>query len=171
MKPRCFLARIGAAALCAVLSAVATPAAAQSDVFVCVDAEGRKTYQNTGDGKSCRRLDIQPMLTVPAPRVPAGQPAPSRAVAPASFPRVDAQTQRARDSDRRKILGDEMQTEASRLAALKAEFNNGEPERRGDERNYARYLERVERLKADIQRSENNIESLKRELALANGQQ
>jgi predicted RNase H-like nuclease (RuvC/YqgF family) len=50
------------------------------------------------------------------------------------------------------------------LTELKAEFNNGEPERRGDERNFQRYTERVEKLKADIARSEANVESLRREL-------
>jgi hypothetical protein len=71
-----------------------------------------------------------------------------------------------RDSDRRRILEDELRTEEDRLAKLKSEYNNGEPERRGDERNYALYRDRVQRLQEDIGRSENNISSLRRELAL-----
>jgi hypothetical protein len=158
----------------AVLALAAAPALASGDIYVCQDAEGRKTYQNTGSGKGCTRLDVQPAVTVPAPapRPPAARPAAAspRAISPADFPRVDRQTQRVRDSDRRRILEEELATEESRLQALRLEYNDGEPERLGSERNYARYQERVARLQADLQRTENNIASIKRELALLAGQ-
>jgi hypothetical protein len=154
---------------------LAAPAAAQGsgDIFVCKDADGRKTYQNTGSGKGCTRLDVQPALTVPAPapRPQSARPAAeTRAISPANFPRVDGQTQRERDGDRRRILEDELAAEESKLQSLRVEYNNGEPERLGSERNYARYQERVARLQADLQRTENNIASLKRELALLSRQ-
>ncbi len=147
-------------------------ALAQSDIFVCVDEQGRKTYQNVGAPKGCKKVDVQPILTVPAPKLPTrpnGSPAAneSRAVTPANFPRVDGETQRSRDGERRRILEEELRAEQDKLARLRAEFNNGEPERRGDEtRNFARYQERVQRLQEEIQRSENNVASLQRELAL-----
>jgi len=47
---------------------------------------------------------------------------------------------------------------------LRTEYNNGEPERLGSERNYQRYLDRVQRLKDDIARTEASIASLRREL-------
>ena len=50
------------------------------------------------------------------------------------------------------------------MAALKNELNNGEPERRGDERNYQKYLDRVAELKANIGRNESDIEGIRREL-------
>lgn len=151
---------------------VPAAARAQSDIFVCVDDQGRKTYQNVGAPKGCKKVDVQPILTVPAPKVPArpnGSASANewRAVTPANFPRVDGETQRARDNDRRRILEEELRAEQDKLARLRAEFNNGEPERRGDEaRNFARYQERVQRLHEEIQRSENNVASLQRELGL-----
>ena len=48
---------------------------------------------------------------------------------------------------------------------MKKEFNGGEPERRGDEKNFAKYQERTDKLKADLTRSESNIESLRREIS------
>ena len=48
--------------------------------------------------------------------------------------RVEAETQRSRDADRRRILEDELRAEEERVARLREEFNNGEPERQGDER-------------------------------------
>ena len=150
----------------------AAPARAQGDIYECVDAQGRKSYTNAGDTKGCRRLNVQPLTTVPAPRLPAPSAAPG-GIRPAvdqraaGFPRVDGDAQRARDNDRRRILEDELKAEQERLARLRGEFNNGEPERRGDEtRNYARYQERVARMQEDIQRSESNVAALQRELAL-----
>ena len=40
-----------------------------------------------------------------------------------------------------------------------------EPERRGDERNFALYKERIQRLQEDIARSENNVRALAREVS------
>ena len=147
-------------------------ALANSDIFVCQDADGRKTYQNTGTGKGCTRLDLQPVLTTPAPRQPSGRTAAAEArpISPANFPRVDSQTQRARDGDRRRILEDELGAEEAKLQALRSEYNSGAPERLASERNDARYQERVTRLQADLQRTETNIVSLKRELALLSRQ-
>lgn len=154
---------------------VAAPWAAlaqSSDIYLCVDEQGNKSYQNVGSGKGCKRVDVGPVLSMPAPRLPAGRSAMQPAVeerasvSPASFPRVDRDTQRTRDSDRRRILEDELKAEEDRLARLRTEFNNGEPERRGDERNYALYQERIQRLREDIARVETNVGALRREIAL-----
>jgi hypothetical protein len=154
---------------------VAAPWAAlaqSSDIYLCIDEQGNKSYQNVGSGKGCKRVDVGPVLSMPAPRSPAGrnsmQPAVEEraSVSPASFPRVDRDTQRTRDSDRRRILEDELKAEEDRLARLRTEFNNGEPERRGDERNFALYQERIQRLREDIARVETNVGALRREIAL-----
>jgi hypothetical protein len=134
-------------------------AQAGGGVFRCTDADGKVEYRNVGDTKGCKRVETETINTVPFPRA-----APKPAADAKGGPRVDAGAQRARDSDRRRILEDELANEQKRLAELRAEFNNGEPERRGDERNFQRYADRVEKLKADISRSEANVESLRREL-------
>jgi chromosome segregation ATPase len=72
--------------------------------------------------------------------------------------------QKSRDSDRKRILEDELKSAEDKLAELKKEFNNGEPERRGDERNFAKYQERTTQLKADVTRAEADVSALKREI-------
>ena len=50
------------------------------------------------------------------------------------------------------------------MAALRKEFNDGQPERRGDERNYQKYLDRIEEMKAALTRKEADVAALRREL-------
>ncbi len=160
---------IGASLVVASLIGVAAPAAAQASdrVYVCEGPNGTPLFQNTS-GKGCRLMDLPPLNSVPAPRPPATatRAAPTAAAASASrsFPRVDPAAQRDRDGDRQRLLSDELKREQDRLAELKREFNDGEPERRGDERNYQKYLDRVENLRQDIGRAETSVSSLEREL-------
>jgi hypothetical protein len=147
------------------LLAVTGYAHAQNEVWLCVDDHGKKEYKNTGATKGCKRVDLPSLTMVPAPpKRPAVQTAAKSSSSPAEFPKVDSNTQKTRDNDRKQILLDEMKTEEQKLANLKKDFNNGEPERRGDERNYVKYQDRVGSMQEDIGRAENNIEALKREL-------
>jgi hypothetical protein len=153
------------------LAPLAALAQSSDTIFMCVDDQGNKSFQNVGSAKGCKRLDVGPVLSVPASRLPAGRNAAPSAddratVSPASFPRVDRDTQRTRDSDRRRILEDELKAEEDRLGRLRSEFNNGEPERRGDERNFALYQERTQRMREDIARVETNVGALRREISL-----
>ncbi len=146
---------------------ISVSAFAQSDVYLCIDANGKKEYKNTGNVKGCKLVELPYVNSVPAPAAVKRTTTtkPSAASAPASFPKVDDATQRSRDSDRKQILIDELKAEEQKLAALKKEYNGGDVERRIDERQPAQYVERVNNLKGDIARSEKNIEALKREIS------
>lgn len=114
--------------------------------------------------KGCRTIEGAPVTIVQGTRPRAT----ASAAAPAARPseaRTDAAEQRARDSDAKRILNDELRREEDKLAALQRDFNNGEPERLGSERNYARYQERVADMRAAIQRKEADIAAIRRELA------
>ena len=115
--------------------------------------------------KNCRTIEGAPVTIVQTPK-PAAAP---RSNAPiASGPRegkVDPAAQRQRDNDARRLLESELKREEARLADLQKEFNNGEPERQGGERNYQRYQERVAELRSAIARKEEDIAAIKRELA------
>lgn len=117
--------------------------------------------------KGCRTIEGAQITIVQAP--PRPRP-PASGTGPVTAPRsvdtkVDPASQRARDTDARRILTDELRSEEERLTTMKAEFNNGEPERKGDERNFARYQERVAEMRAAIQRKEADITALRREIA------
>jgi hypothetical protein len=98
---------------------------------------------------------------------------PSKAATPNAAPnaasasaRVDASDQKSRDSDARLILQAELKKAQARQEELLKEYNNGEPEKRGDEsRNHKKYLDRVAELKANLARNESDMAGIKRELS------
>jgi len=114
--------------------------------------------------KGCKVIEGSPVTIVQTPK-----PVPARNKEPiASGPRegkVDPNAQRQRDGDARKLLEGELKREEARLADLRREYNNGEPERQGNERNYQRYTDRVEEMRSAITRKEEDIAAIKRELA------
>ena len=134
-------------ALAAALACAAGGAGAQegSVTYRCPNND----YKNTISAKEaerlgCKKLEGAPVtviqMTKPRPAGPTAVPAGRRGSGPA---RVDPAAQRARDSDARRILENELRTEEERLAALKKEYNNGQPERLGNEQNYQKYVDRV----------------------------
>ncbi len=159
------------AALCAMLALAllgwSRPAPAQSgDIYLCTGANGVPEYRNGSGGKNCKRLSLPEVTTVPGTRVSGGGArGGAPAAAPAAFPRVDSATQKSRDGERRAVLEQELQSEEAKLAALRAEYNDGQPERQGNERNYQKYLDRTATLRDDIARGEANAASLRRELS------
>ncbi len=151
------------ALLCGALAQL--PAQAQNGVYLCVDGNGGKVLTDTYKA-GCKTLNLPGNIAAPqTPRKSGAARAPSAPVTtPTDFPKVDNAQQKARDSDRREILNEELRMEDKKLAELRKEFNGGEPERQGNERNYAKYQERVEQMRDAIGRSEKNIEALKREI-------
>lgn len=112
--------------------------------------------------KGCRTLEGAPITVIQSVKPRPGAPVP--AVSRGEGSKVDANEQRARDTDARRILESELKKEEEQLAALQKEYNNGEPERRGDEKNFQKYQDRVAEMKASIARKESDIAALRREL-------
>ncbi|WP_243748333.1 hypothetical protein [Roseateles toxinivorans] len=151
---------------------VAAAAQGNSIVYRCpgppvlyTDALSAKEAQDKG----CRTIEGAPITVVQTSR-PKAAPAPANAApsSAASRPgdtRIDPAQQKSRDTDARRILEAELRKEEERLQALQKEYNGGEPERRGDERNYQRYIDRVAEMKASISRKESDIAAIKRELS------
>jgi hypothetical protein len=146
--------------------ALALAAPAWADTYKCVDANGRPTYTNMKEeakGKNCsvvmREISVVP--AVPAARSAAANPS------PAGFPKVDPATQKARDGARRRILEEELVDEEKALVQSKAELTEQEGIRNGDERNYQRVLDRLQKYKDEVERHQKNVEALKKELGSA----
>lgn len=166
MKRRTIVSQLAAL----LLVAPALPALAQASSGIVYRCPGppvlytdQLTPQEARD-KGCRTIENAPVTIVQGtkPRAPASSAAP--AARPAEM-RTDPAEQRARDSDARRILEGELRRAEADLATMQKEFNNGEPERLGSERNYQRYLDRVADMRAAIGRKESDIAAIKREIA------
>ena len=144
----------------AVLLAFPVPQAL-ADIWECVDANGNKRFTNIkSESKGCRMIDVA------APNVvPGGKPPAKTAESPKNFPKVDKDTQKQRDNDRRKLLEQELANEERLLAQAKKELAEQESIRLGSEVNYQRVLNRLEPYKKNVALHENNVANLKRELA------
>jgi len=149
---------------------------AHADVFKCIDGDGRITYTNTPtSSRGCTLLSSdQPVSSVPAPaRAPAAAPQ----AAPA-FPKVEPDTQRARDSTRRQVLEKELADEETALAearqALSDEEKRDAPEDRNirrtqDGRSYssinaAKTEMRLQPFRDKVELHQRNVEALRREI-------
>lgn len=131
---------------------------ALADIYKYVDENGRITYSNI-PVRGGKKLNLEPLSTIPASR-----PRPAAAV-PAGFPKVDGETQKKRDDTRRQILEDELAAEEKQLADARTALTEGEGLRLGSERNYQKYLDRIQGLKDNVTLHEKNVEALKKELA------
>jgi len=150
--------------LLAIALSSATTAAGADTLYKCTDESGVVLYTNQKRAaKNCTILSRElPISTFTPP--PKSAPS-QRTATPGNFPRVDGDTQRGRDHDRRKILEQEFNTETQNLEKARKALAEGEATRLGDEKSYQKYLDRVQELRDGVALHERNIEALKRELA------
>jgi hypothetical protein len=133
--------------------------AARADIWECVDESGNKRFTNIrSESKGCRLLHVSPTNTVPATK-------PQARGTPPGFPRVDGETQRQRDVDRRRILEQELASEQKLLEQARNELAVQDSMRLGSERNYQRVLDRLEPYQKKVKLHEENVANLRRELA------
>jgi hypothetical protein len=143
---------------------IGSVARAQDRIYRCGNE-----YTNTVPSpqtKGCKLVEGGNVTVVQGIRPTKAAPNTAPAAASAAGNRVDATDQKARDSDARMILQAELKKAEARQEELVKEYNNGEPEKRGDEsRNHKKYLDRVAELKANLARNESDMAGIKRELA------
>jgi len=118
--------------------------------------------------QGCRTIEGTPITVMqtskPRPASGGSAAAPSAASAGSEAQRVEPGQQRSRDGERRRVLETELREAEERLAAAQRELASNS-ERRGDERNYQRYLDRMLELKANVSRQESDVQALKREIS------
>ena len=153
-----------------VLLAVALPRFAAADqhiLYECVDQNGNKRYTNIkAESKGCKILSVGPVNTAPpAAAAKSGAKPAASSPSPANFPKVDRETQQGRDSQRRRILEQELAAEQKLLDQARKELAEQEATRLGNERNYQRVLDRIEPFQKKVKLHEDNIASLKKELS------
>ncbi len=137
-----------------------------TEIYKCADPSGRPLYTSDKKdtaGKKCELVSREVNV------VPAQKPPPPRAADAArrdgAFPR-ESPAARANAKDRqREILEKELATELDLLAKAKQALAEQEAVRHGNERNYAKVIERLQPFKDNVDLHAKNVEALRRELA------
>lgn len=134
-----------------------------------LDSEGRVIYSNTPNSPPKGATKVK-CFEDPSPKTgPAGaRNSDSRAPNPETRgkpPRVSEDIQKTRDDERRRILEQELADETKQLAQAKEQLTAQEAVRSGNERNYERYLERVQPYRDAVASHERNVDAIKREIA------
>jgi hypothetical protein len=129
-----------------------------SEVFKCRNEQGQITYTNDrrqAEKQKCelvtRQINVAPSKP-PAARTP-------------GFPRETPEASASARERQRKVLESELAAEQEALRQAQQALAEQEAVRFGDERNYARVLERLQPYKDTVQNHEKNIQALQRELA------
>ena len=141
----------------------------ESTIWSCRDKEGRTNVTNLPEdtrGKDCRVIRQTRVQVVPATTTSSRErSAPKAASAPTAFPKEDSQTRADARSRQREILSGELAQEERALEQARKELEEQESVRYGDERNYARVLERLQKYKDAVSLHEKNVDALRQELA------
>lgn len=155
------------------LAALLAALPVQADVmYQCVDESGHKSFSNikpTAKGTRCTAMDLGPSVTVPPPK--AAPAAAARTPSPAGFPKVDEGTQKARDTDRRRILDSELAAEQKNLDDARKALAEQEATVLPSERLQGggvaggKVAERVQSSRDRVALHERNIEAIQKEIA------
>jgi hypothetical protein len=131
-------------------------------------------YNNTLTASEAEKLHCKKVENAPVTVIQSAKPGASAAsVAPPARPvaavpdamsPADSAALRTRASNARRSLEGRLKSEEGKLSALEKEFNGGEPERRIDELDFQKYLDRVARMRSAISRKQIEIAELRREI-------
>lgn len=142
------------------LLAAGTALGQASEIYKCLDERGRPLY--TSDkretaGKKCELVSREVNV------VPAQKPAPKQA-SPAGFPKESTADRANAKSRQRETLERELRQEETMLADARRKLAEQEAIRTGDEKNYARVLDRLKPYQDAVEVHQKNVDALKREL-------
>ena len=152
--------RIGALLVIAVGLAAGIPLRAQGEIYKCVDDRGKPLYTSEKRdtvGKKCETVTREAVSVVPAAK--------PGAKSPAGFPKESSSDRASSKAKQRDTIEQELTQEESMLSDARKKLAVQESIRSGDEKNYARVLERLKPYKDTVEVHEKNVEALKRELS------
>ncbi|MFZ4534994.1 DUF4124 domain-containing protein [Propionivibrio sp.] len=156
--------------LAALLFLAAIPV--QADVmYQCTDESGHKSFSNiksSAKGAKCSAMDMGSPVSSPATKAATKTPT------PATFPKVDDNAQKSRDTDRRRILESELTAEQKNLEQAKKDLAEQEATVLPNERmqykggggiSGGKVEERVQPFRDKVALHERNIEAIQKEIS------
>jgi len=152
------MSRIGASIILVLGFMTAGPVCAQvKTLWNCKDPAGRTTLTDQKAdtvGKECRVVSEERVTVVPA----------TKAKSPANFPKETPADRASSKAKQKDTIEKELTQEEAMLSDARKKLAEQEAIRTGDERNYAKVIERLKPYKDTVEVHEKNVEALKREL-------
>ena len=145
--------------LLALLIALLPLSVSAQTIYKCVDAYGSTTYASARLDKNCKVISSGQENAMPAPPR-AKSPGAAANPSPAGFPRVQEDTQKARDGDRRHILEQELAGEQRNLELARKDLSEQQAAGANGDR-LAPYRDRVGQHERNIQAIQKELGNLK----------
>jgi hypothetical protein len=137
-------------------------------IWRCKDKNGHTHVTNLKDdtvGKDCRVIQRQRVTVVsPGDLRNMGGEGEQRKSGPSGRLKEDGAARASAKERQRQILEKELASETDLLAKARIALTEQESMRGGDERNFARVLERLKPYQDSVETHEKNVDSLKREI-------
>ena len=154
---------------CVALGMALAAHAALADIYKYTDDEGRVTFSNI-PMKGATKVYSDPVGMSSRPRASGGGGKGTsvqrvNAPSPADFPKVDSSTQRSRDTNRRKILEDELATERQLLTDARKALSDAQASPAEAQLNPGKYNDKIMRLRDNATFHEKNVDALTSELS------
>lgn len=127
--------------------------AATAATYECVNNRGHRTYTSI-PSPNCRAVNLGSVTTYPA-RVPSSSD--GRAAYDAGNADVSQSVPSATNDS---AVADNQKNAAERLRQAQQNLEEGRKVRYGNERNYARYLERIQKLEEEVSKAQQEMDSL-----------
>lgn len=131
---------------------------AQAATYECTDRQGRRTYTNTSvAGQNCRAIDLgrPSVYSSAAPTFSHSGTASSTDAPPTTAVAV------AEPATATAVSSADIAAAEGRLNQARQNLEQGRQVRYGNERNYARYLERIQGLENEVKAAESALNALK----------
>lgn len=147
-----------------------------AQIYKCTDSSGAISYTNnklTANKCVVMRLPVEPTTAAPkqytysapgAVTVNSKQAGRASTATARDFPKVSSEQQRSKDVDRLRILEKELAAEQKALLEAKGELESQQAVRNGNERNYQKYLDRINSYQEQVTKHERNISDLSSEI-------
>jgi hypothetical protein len=143
----------------ALLIALLPFSASAQTIYKCIDSGGGTIISNSRLEKNCKAISTGPENAMPAPPKARSSGAAANP-SPAGFPRVQEDTQKARDGDRRHILEQELAGEQRNLEQARKDLSEQQAAGSNNDR-LAPYRDRVGQHERNIQAIQKELGNLK----------
>ncbi|WP_434778346.1 DUF4124 domain-containing protein [Neisseria sp. Ec49-e6-T10] len=132
-------------------------------VYRCI--VGKEVTFTNKPGNGCKAVNLGPISVIGTEKSPSRTTKNANNTANNNYPKESAAENATRNQGRRQILEAELANEQKALADAQKALTEGQAVRNGNEKNYAKYQERVQQLQNAVSDRQKNIDAIQKEIS------